>query len=346
MVLGGMEMKVAFFKFFPPTLWASGGGEVQVVKTVEALERLQVKVVLFDLWSRVRGFDILHIFGSNYEVSGLVEVAKRVGLKVVVSTISYSAKPVWQWKVWKWVDRCVPVPTTYRLRQRIYDRADRLIVASRSEAYQLAQGFRIDGRKIRLVPHGIDVKRFELAGPELFTERYRLRDFVLQVGRINRHKGQLRLIRALDGTGLDVVFIGPLDHSDPEGVGEFERLLRSRPWVHYIGELGHDDPMLASAYAAARVHVLPSFSESLGLVTLEAVAGGAAAVTGPYPPIREYLGDYVYYCNPKSVDSIRKTVLEAFTKGPKPGAREHVLANFSWDKVAERLLNVYRELVK
>jgi len=341
-----MEIKVAVFLFFPPTLWASGGGEVQVRKTVEALKRLQVRITLFDLWSRAREFDIVHIFGSNYEVSSFVEVARAVGLKVVVSTISYSAKPAWQWKVWKWIDRCVPVATTYRLRQRIYDQADRLIVASRSEAYQLAQGFRIDSRKIRLVPHGIDAKRFEVASPEPFTERYGLRDFVLQVGRINRHKGQARLIRALDGTGLDVVFIGPLDHSDPEGVVEFGRLLRSRPWVHYIGELSHDDPMLASAYAAARVHVLPSISESLGLVTLEAVAGGAAAVTGAYPPIREYLGDYVYYCHPKSVDSIRRAVLEAFTKGPKPGAREYVLSSFSWEKVAERLLEVYRELVR
>jgi glycosyltransferase involved in cell wall biosynthesis len=83
------------------------------------------------------------------------------------------------------------------------------------------------------VPHGIDAKRFEVASPEPFTERYGLRDFVLQVGRINRHKGQARLIQALDGTGLDVVFIGPLDYSDPEGVVEFERLLRSRAWVHW-----------------------------------------------------------------------------------------------------------------
>jgi glycosyltransferase involved in cell wall biosynthesis len=341
-----MSMKVAFFLFFPPTLWAPGGGEVQLAKTKEALEKLQVTVTLLDPWSRNHDFDVVHVFGSNYEVSSFIEAAKGIGLPVVVSTIAYSAKPAWQWKVWKWIDRCVPVPTTYRLRQRIYDQADRLIAASRSEAYQLAQGFRIDSRKIRLVPHGIDAKRFEVASPEPFTKRYGLRDFVLQVGRINRHKGQARLIQALDGTGLDVVFIGPLDYSDPEGVVEFERLLRSRPWVHYIGELSHDDPMLASAYAAARVHVLPSISESLGLSTLEAVAGGAAAVTGAYPPIREYLGDYVYYCNPKSVDSIRNAVLEAFTKGCKPGAREYVLSNFCWERVAERLLEVYRELVK
>lgn len=93
---------------------------------------------------------------------------------------------------------------------------------------QLAQGFRIDAAKVRLVPHGIEAGRFRAVDPALFVERYGLRDFVLQVSRINRLKGQARLIRALEGTGLQVVFIGPLDPTDFPLTSDVDRRLRNR----------------------------------------------------------------------------------------------------------------------
>ena len=300
---------------------------------------------MFDPWSRRRDFDVLHVFGSNYELCSFVETAKGLGLPVVVSVIAYSAKPCWMRKMWQCIDRFVPIPTTYRLRQRLYNRADRLIACSKSEAEQLSQWFRINLSKISLVPHGIEAERFRAACPEPFVERYGLSDFVLQVSRINRLKGQARLIRALEGTGVQVVFIGPLDPTDPKGVNEFRKLVDQHSWVHYLGALNHDDSLLVSAYAAARVHVLPSITESLGLVTLETTSAGTAAVSGRYPSIYDYVGDLVYYCDLLSLKSIREVVLRAYEEGPKPGARDYVLSNFSWHRVAERLVEVYQEVM-
>jgi glycosyltransferase involved in cell wall biosynthesis len=341
-------MRVAFFQFFPPTLWTPGGGEVQLAKTKEALERRGIEVILFDPWSRRKDFDLLHVFGSSYELSSFVEAAKGLGLPIVVSAIAFSAKPAWQWRLWRLLDPLVPVPTIYRLRQRIYSRADIIIAASWLEAEQLMQGFFIHPNKVRIVPHGIESDRFLNPDPSPFVERYGLKDFILQVSRIYRYKGQARLIRALKGTGLKVVFIGPLDPTDPEGTQEFLRLVeKNNDFVHYLGTLPHDDPLLVSAYAAARVHVLPStIIESPGLVSLEAMAAGATVVSGYYPTLYDYVGELIYYCDPNSEESIRRAVLEAYEKGPKPGAREFVLSNFSWDKVAERLERVYEEVLR
>lgn len=337
-------MRVGFFLFFPSTMWAPGGGEVQVLKTKQALESIGVEVVLLDPWSRHLNVDVVHVFGSNWEVYGVVEAVKGMGLPVVVSTISFSSKPSWQWRLWKLIDRVVPVMTTYRLRQRIYDRADILIVASRSEGRQLSQGFRVEHTKFRVVPLGVDTLLYQSANPDLFINKFGISDFVLEVGRINRHKGQSRLIRALQGTGLHVVLIGPPDPRDLGSFHEIQELSRRYEWVHYLGTIDHDDPLLASAYSAARVHVLPSVSESFGLVTFEALAAGTAAVSGPYPPVQEHLGQYVYFCDPLSIKSIRKTVIHAYERGPDPRARYYVLKNFSWDRVAQRLLNIYREV--
>ena len=339
------QIKVAFFSFFPPTLWTPGGGEVRLSNTERALRQLGVDVVLFDIWSRRCDFSILHCFGSTYELSGFVEAAKGLGMKVVVDVIAYSTKPCWQWRLWRVLDQCIPFPTIYLLRQKIYDLADRLIVMSHAELKQLCSNFRIDTRKVRVVPPGIDRERFSTADPELFVKQYGLKDFILEVSRINRHKGQARLIRALVGKGLNLVFIGPLDPTDPQGVEEFLELANRYSCVHYLGPISHDDPTLAAAYAAARVHVLPSVSESFGLVVLESIAAGTAAVTGRYPALYEYLGDHAYYCDPLSISDIRKSVLEAYNKGPKPGAQEYVLMNFSWKRVAIQLCEIYRELI-
>jgi hypothetical protein len=339
-------MRVAFFQFYPPTLWTPGGGEVQLAKTKEALERQGVEVILFNPWSRSQDFDVLHVFGSTYELSSFVQVAKGLGFPVVVSVIAFSAKPHWQWRLWKRIDHLLPVPTTYRLRQWIYTHADRLVVASQAEAEQLRRGFQIDSAKFRWVPHGIERNRFEQVDPELFIRDYKLKDFILQVSRINRYKGQSRLIRALEGTGIPLVFLGPLDPSDPKGVAEFRELVEKNEQVYYLGTLNHDDPLLASAYMAARVHVLPSVVESLGLVTLEAAAVGTAVVSGKYPTLYEYLGERIIYHDPSSVSSIREAVLKAYEEGPPPGLRRYVLENFSWERTAERLVEIYKELVK
>jgi glycosyltransferase involved in cell wall biosynthesis len=339
-------MRVAFFQFFPPTLWTPGGGEVQLAKTKEALERQGVEVILFNPWSRSQDFDVLHVFGSTYELSSFVQVAKGLGFPVVVSVIAFSAKPSWQWRLWKSIDHLLPLPTTYRLRQSIYACADRLVVLSQAEGKQLQRGFRIDSAKFRRVPNGIECSRFEQADPELFIRKYGLKDFVLQVSRINGLKGQSRLIRALEGTGIPLVFLGPLDPTDPKGAAEFRELVEKNEQVHYLGTLNHDDPLLVSAYAAAKVHVLPSISESFPLVTLEAAASGAAVVSGKYPALYEYLGERILYIDPSSISSIREVVLKAYEAGPPPGLRHYVLDNFSWERIAERLVEIYKELVK
>jgi len=340
-------MKVAFFLFFPRTLWSPSGGETQLIKTKEALEKRGVEVELFNPWSRRKDYDLFHVFGSTYEVSSFVSTLKSLGVPTVVSAIAYSTKPAWQWKALGLLDRLAPVPTVYGLRASIYKNANVVVAGSASEAHQLQSFFGVPREKIKIVPHGVDADYFAKADRTLFVSRYGLENFVLQVSRISRAKGQVRLIRALKGTGLRLVFIGPLDPGDPEGTKEFLRLAQANSdWVTYLGPIDHRDPLLASAYKAAKVHALPSSSESFGLVNLEALAAGTAVVSGRYPPLYDVLGERVYYCDPFSERSIRRAVLDAYEKGPKPGAVEFVRRELTWDRVGERLEAIYKEVVR
>jgi len=336
-------MRIAFFQFFPPTIWTPGGGETQLRKTKEVLEKLDVQVELFDIWNPKKDYDIIHVFGSTYQLSDFVVTAKRLGMKVIVSPIIYTDKPYWQWKMWGIINSLLPVPTVYTYRKRIYETADILIAGSKAEAIQLSKNFGIPLTKFRVVYNGVD-RKFAEASPELFIKNFGLKDFVLQVSRISNHKGQLRLVEALEGQGIDLVFIGQMDPDDPDYFKQFLKACENRPWVHYLGPV-YDQDLLASAYSASKVHALPSFGESCALVNLEAGIAGANVVSLKNPPIYEYLGDDAYYCDPKSISSIRKAVLEAYSAPRNEKLREKLLASFTWDAIAQQLLTIYNEIL-
>jgi hypothetical protein len=336
-------MKVAFFQFFPPTIWTPGGGETQLRKTKEALERLGVQVELFDIWNSKRDYDIIHIFGSTYQLSDFVVTAKRLGMRVVVSSIAYTNKPSWKWKIWRKIDYFMPVPTVYTYRKRIYEAADVLVSGSRAEANQFHSYFAVPLDKIKIIYNGAD-RKFAEVSPEFFVKKYNVRDFVLMVSRISNHKGQLRLIEALEGQEIDLVFIGQMDPDDPSYFKQFLKVCESRPWIHYLGPIYVQD-LLASAYAASKAHALPSFSECSGLVSLEAGLAGTNVVISKDPTTYEYLGDEAFYCDPKSILSIRKAVLEAYNAPRNERLKERLLAGFTWDVIAQQILSVYKEIL-
>jgi glycosyltransferase involved in cell wall biosynthesis len=336
-------LKVGLFQFFPPTLWTPGGGETQLQKTYEALKRRGVNVELFDIWSRKK-YDIMHVFGSTYQLSDFVVTAKKLGMKVVVSPIIYTNKPWYVWSIARFIDKILPYPTIYTYRKRIYDAADILISGSNAERNQLQKNFKIPKNKFRVVYNAADAKLAD-AKPDLFVEKYGLKDFVLMVGRISNHKGQIRLMRALDGCNLDLVFIGNMDPDDKDYFNEFQNECKKRKWVHYLGFFKNDTELLSSAYAACKVHTLPSYGECPGLASLEAGLAGANVVAVKDDPVYEHLGDCAYYCDPRSIESIREAVLKAYNSPKTDQLKNRLLKDFTWDAVAEKLEKIYKELM-
>ncbi|MCS4055902.1 glycosyltransferase family 4 protein [Salinibacter ruber] len=319
------------------------GGGGPVVKTKQSLEEIGIETKLFSQWYPDSDFDVFYVDGSSYETKKAIEAVKLIERPVVVVTAAYSSRPVWQFWAWKYIEKVLPIPTVYGLRQKVYNMADVLISSSESEIDQLKISFDIDDEKINFIPWCIDRKVFRDPDDSPFVERYGLKNFVLQVGRINERKGQTRLIRALDGTGLEVVFAGELHAQDPEERDRFLGMVEERDWAHYVGPLSHDE-MLPSAYAAAKVHVLPSKFEFPGMVTLEAAAAGCSVVSGPYPTIKDYLGDRIYYCDPTSLDSIRTNVEKAFRNEVDESLSEFVLENYTWLSRAKRLKKMFKKI--
>lgn len=103
---------------------------------------------------------------------------------------------------------------------------------------------------------------------------------------------------------------------------------------------------LASAYAAARVHALPSWVETCGLVSMEAALANCSLVLSTAGYECEYYAEHGYYCDPADAESIRAAVTSAWDNHaanvPRRRAlRSLILREYTWQRAAEQSLLGY-----
>lgn len=334
-------MQVAFLRLFHANPWFSGA-QLQALHTANALQALGIRVQFVEPDSLPEA-DLLHAFGLYPDYLSTVAVYRARGVPVVVSPIFF--KDISRW----WGRLRVHTAFLWEGRQRRYQQqrallrqAHHLLPNTHAEAAQVQRYFRVD-TPATVVPNGVDA-RFATADPRLFREQFGIKhDFVLCVGRIEWRKNQLRLIRALQGTGIPLVLIGqPISK---RYLRHCERAAQRTP-VLFLPPLPHDSPLLASAYAACRVFALPSLLETPGLAALEAGVAGARVVVTPYGGAPEYFRQFARYPNPRSVASLRATILEAWDAPHDADAQRHfLLSRYTWEHVAQQTLAVYRQVL-
>jgi glycosyltransferase involved in cell wall biosynthesis/SAM-dependent methyltransferase len=348
-----------------------GGGETQLLETLIALREQGVRAdVSLSLRLQPQHYDLLHLF-SLYHAEKLSRL-QEANRPVVVSTIfwdyaelryaatvkqvifSHSEPEIVHRALEAWREGALRLegipedhfqePEPLRESQRaVLACAHLLLPNGEREAAMLKRAFGDVPIPIRIVPNAVRPERFLHASPEPFIKRFGLRDFVLCAARLEPNKNQAMLIWALRDTGLPLVIAGA--ERDPD----YARLCRK--WagasVRFVGELSPD--MLASAYAAARVHALPSWSETPGLANLEAGLAGCALVVGNRGLEQEYLGEYAFVCDPGDWRSIREAVLQAWESANptrSQACREHILRHFTWEQVARLTADAYESLLK
>ena len=354
----------------PHSVEVGGGDFVQAEKTCRALQALGVQAELTTVdRPDLSGVEVVHVFGvfpayMPYTYRQVVH-ARRHGVPALVSTIYWNPAPALL-PVWELYERSVPTSgLTGRLRTllRRFARAELLRTASledwldlsaaraqqeatliladmllpntRAELGCLRRDFPSAQTPGEVIPNAADTM-FSGASPDAFIQRWGLRDFVLCVGRIERRKNQEALIRALRGTGTPLVLIGR--PTEPEYCRMCSRLSDGN--VLLLDHLPHDE--LPSAYAAAKVHCLPSHYETPGIASLEAALAGCNVVVTEPGGAREYFGDLAWYCRPDDEESIREATLAALAAPRRADLMHHVLENYTWEVTARRTLEVYR----
>ena len=340
-----------YFYVYPSAFQNPGGGEVQLMKTREYLEKRGLEVRLYDPWKdKLKKGDLLHVFGSVKYCYGLVRTAKEAGVKVLLSTISWFD---WRSALHTYPDARQRTLNVVRhiaktcfswvpsLRKSMMAESDLLLPNSRAEADQLVRYFGMKREKIAVIPNGVDAA-FQQTDPKPFIECYGVKDFFLCVGRIEPRKNQLALIRAHRGLEKPLVIIG-------EAVSryrDYEAHCRKEAArnVNFIGCLPMDSPMLRSAYAACGSFVLPSWFETPGLAALEAGLAGAKIVITEGGSTWEYFQTMASYVDPSRVSDIRRKMEEPSSVHRNGRLQNHIRENFLWEKVAEKVADCYTRL--
>ena len=292
--------------------------------------------------------DIVHLFGSHPSHLDWAAWARQAAVPVVLSPIAwFSLRTYWRAggnALAKWTSsskfllRAV-CPWLPSWRKRLYRSVDLLLPNSLAEARQLSRYFLLPPSRIHVVPNGAD-PRFAQAAPTAFVQRTGLHHFVFCPGRLEPRKNQLGLLRAMRDWPGPIVLMG-----DPApGQEAYAAACRQEAGtnVHFLPRLAHDDPLLASAYAACGCVVLASWFETPGLAALEAAMQGAPLVLPTEGACQEYFGPWAWYVRPTDLAGIHQAVEKALQSGRNPRLAQHVLRHYTWQQTAEATWQAYR----
>ncbi|MGB6602521.1 MAG: glycosyltransferase [Candidatus Cybelea sp.] len=233
------------------------------------------------------------------------------------------------------------------LTRAFANQADAVVVPTPAMATRLRQlGVTV---RLEVIPSGIDVARFG-AGRRDESLRARIgvgaRDqLLLFVGRLAKEKNVELLLRALalagdDSLKLVIAGDGPL-RQDLERQAREARVGAS---THFLGAVGQDD--LPNLYASSDAFVMPSMTETQGLVLAEALAAGACVIASDAPQNRDVLGDAG-----RLVPATAEAFASAFREltagaGFDPETARRAAANFSIDRQIDGVQRLYASLMR
>ncbi len=357
-----------------------GGDTVVMERLGAALQALGADVVVGrqDEMPPAREFDLAHLFGVTPpdHARHMVTWARQGRAAIVFSPLYYNdfrgwfswatvRVPRWArmarllgrertWQVFRsWHTARQPLQSSWRTMRATLLAADAIATTSRWENDYLARHFRLPAKarsQMGLSRFGVDTslygRRFSEEELAAFRARYDLASgYVVEVARIESKKNQLGLIEALWHDPVDLVFVGSESpHFEPDYAQRCYEAGERRGRVHFLGWLPKSE--LPWVYAAAAAHILPSWFELPGLVSIESGASGTRVISTDISPLPEMLADQAVYCDPFDPASIRAAVLSALEKPVPHNLRDMLLAGFGWDEAARVNLALYEGVLR
>ena len=240
--------------------------------------------------------------------------------------------------------------------------ADRLVANTDEEAKSLVELYDADPARVVTVPPGVDLELFR-PGPKA-ASRQRLglpadAAVLLFVGRIQPLKAPDVLLRAVArllaarpelAERLVVAVVGGLSGSGlthPDSLKGLTAQLGLSDLVRFTDPV--PQPLLADWYRAADLTVVPSYSESFGLVAIESQACGTPVVATAVGGLRTAVRDGVsgVLVESHAPDDYARVIGDLLTNDDRRrelgrGAINHA-TGFSWSATASDMLEVYAE---
>ncbi|ACL70912.1 glycosyltransferase family 4 protein [Halothermothrix orenii] len=316
----------------PDLFTVKAGDTVQVLILKKALEKLGLRV---DLNINKVSLDDLH----NYDLIHLFNLLRVEVCERFLSNINVN-KPVLltpiYWNMEEYLKHSKPDllywwKLTQKRRMEVLTKVDMVAPNAHTEWDRIKYDFRIE-KPCEIIYNGVVPWKENIENSQ--------REYILCVGRIHPRKNQLQLIKALKEFNLPLVLIG--DINDP---AYFRECLRESEGYNVTIYGAKSREELFQFYLKSKIHVLPSWYETPGLVNLEAALAGCNIVTTDRGTTREYFKNKVSYCSPLDIKDIADKVVTAYYTEPDPELSQYVKTKYNHNSVAYKTMEVYKKLI-
>jgi glycosyltransferase involved in cell wall biosynthesis len=359
-------MKILFI--IRSTAFTNKGGDIiQAINTAKYLKILGVQVDIRYSNENIdyAVYDLLHFFNIIRPADILAHI-KNSGKKFVVSTIyvdmSEYEKKVRQ-GITSYISKLLPGDFTEYLKviarsvvnkekiasrsylwlgqrrsiKMIAKKTSCLLPNSKSEYLRFSKAYNMHCT-YAVVPNGIDETIFKKEPAGTAKEE----NLVICVGRIERRKCQLSLIKALNNTKYKLIIIGVPATNEPGYYKECREAAAAN--ISFIPGLPQEE--LIAYYKKAKVHALVSWFETTGLSSLEAASQRCNIVITDKGDTCEYFEDYAFYCDPSSEKSILDAVRKAAAADVDERLHAKIYKEYTWLQAAKKTLSAYVEVLE
>ena len=244
---------------------------------------------------------------------------------------------------------------SFLIQKRILNKASALHALTEKEREDIKK-FGI-GNYVKVIPNGIDIKEFENLPSRLELEniypQLKNKKVILFLGRLHPIKGLDILARAFGAIAekrddICLLFVGP---NEDEYREKIESILKKEKVIDktiFTGSLSGRKRL--AVLGGSDLFVLSSYSEGFSMAVLEAMACQLPVVITRqcnFPEVAENKAGFVIDPNEKeliiAINNLLKDVL--LRKEMGENGRRLILREFTWDKIADKMIKLYQEVL-
>lgn len=233
------------------------------------------------------------------------------------------------------------------VEQELFRMSTRITAVSRTVAYELGE-YGLDSSKITVVANGVDSQSFFPCRQKNNNEEY-----VLYTGGLKARKGLFDLIQCASYVSK----IRPSTKFILCGRGPYRKKIERavenmglEKQVVFSGYVSRND--LINLYQNATVQVVPSHYEGMPTVLLEGMSCGLPVVATDIGGNNEVVNSGVngLLVPPKSPEVMAEAIVRllddvSFRENMGKVARNTILMHYTWDKVADKILECYESMI-
>lgn len=303
-----------------------------------------VKYLMYPLIvkSKVKKGNVKHITSQN-----LAYLLKLVKLeKTIVTCLDLIP--------WVYDNNRLP---TWKLNIQGLKLADRIITISEYSKNEIIKHVGYPEEKITVIPTAVDHSNYYVKRDREIIEKLGIPKnykIILYVGSEQPRKNIPFILEAISHLKTKLPDIKFVKVGNPQSPGAREELIKQintlglQNEVKFVGFVSESD--ITKYYNAADLFVFPSLYEGFGLPPLEAMACGTPVITSNFTSLPEVVGDSAIIVDPYDVKAFAEAMYNLLTDEK---LREEMITKglkraklFSWERSAEKTLNVYKQLNK